>query len=234
MSNTTPPYPLPPGDQQQPQPGQYQPGNTHQPQQMPLEPKYNVLAIISLVSAFVISLAAIITGHIALSQIKKTGEKGRGLALAGVILGYIGIVAGAVAILVMITVGMSAGQAAIDIAERQQDAVATQEASAGADERTAPVTDGTVTPEVCAAFAGAQGAMEAATTANERGEVGMELYKQLGEAPGPFQATYSVAYEEMNELILTNPEATELPESVLIAQEQLLLDAAACNSQIIQ
>lgn len=51
----------------------------------------NVLAIVSLVSAFFISLVAIITGHIALSQIKRTGEKGRGLALAGLILGYVGI-----------------------------------------------------------------------------------------------------------------------------------------------
>ena len=49
--------------------------------------KTNVLAIVSLVSSFFISIVGIITGHIALSQIKKTGEKGRGLALAGVIIG---------------------------------------------------------------------------------------------------------------------------------------------------
>lgn len=49
----------------------------------------NVLAIISLVAAFVFPLAGIITGHIALSQIKKTGENGRGLALAGTVLGYV-------------------------------------------------------------------------------------------------------------------------------------------------
>lgn len=56
--------------------------------------KTNVLAIISLVSAFFVSLAAIICGHIALNQIKRTGESGRGLALAGVILGYVGLVFG--------------------------------------------------------------------------------------------------------------------------------------------
>ncbi|TFC43434.1 DUF4190 domain-containing protein [Cryobacterium sp. TMT1-21] len=55
--------------------------------------KYNVLAIISLVTAVLsISLAAIITGHIALSQIGKTGEKGRGLAIAGLIIGYASLV----------------------------------------------------------------------------------------------------------------------------------------------
>lgn len=60
----------------------------------PASSKTNVLAIVSLVSAFFISLVAIITGHIALNQIKKTGEQGRGLAIAGLILGYVGLVAG--------------------------------------------------------------------------------------------------------------------------------------------
>lgn len=66
--------------------------------------KYNVLAIVSLVSAFFISLVAIITGHIALSQIKKTGEQGRGLAIAGLVLGYIGFVGGLLAAIIVIVV----------------------------------------------------------------------------------------------------------------------------------
>ncbi|MFD1721113.1 DUF4190 domain-containing protein [Amnibacterium endophyticum] len=49
----------------------------------------NVLAIIALVLAFVVAPGGIICGHIALSQIKRTGEQGRGLALAGTILGYV-------------------------------------------------------------------------------------------------------------------------------------------------
>ena len=61
--------------------------------------KTNVLAIVSLVSAFFVSLAAIITGHIALSQIKKTGEQGRGLAIAGLIIGYVGLVIGIIVII---------------------------------------------------------------------------------------------------------------------------------------
>jgi hypothetical protein len=62
----------------------------------------NTLAIVSLVSAFVVSLAAVITGHIALSQIKKTGENGRGLAIAGLILGYAGIAFGFLCIALVI------------------------------------------------------------------------------------------------------------------------------------
>ncbi len=49
----------------------------------------NVLSIIALIAAFVIPLAGIIVGFIALGQIKKTGEGGHGLALAGVILGFV-------------------------------------------------------------------------------------------------------------------------------------------------
>jgi len=72
------------------------------------EDKYNVLAIVSLVSAFFVSLAAIICGHIALNQIKKTGEKGRGLAIAGLVLGYAGIVIGAIVFIFFILAWIAA------------------------------------------------------------------------------------------------------------------------------
>lgn len=50
----------------------------------------NVLAIVSLVTSIIgLSLVGVILGHIAMSQIKRTGESGRGLALAGLIIGYI-------------------------------------------------------------------------------------------------------------------------------------------------
>ncbi|POH68552.1 MULTISPECIES: DUF4190 domain-containing protein [Cryobacterium] len=69
--------------------------------------KWNVLAIISLVSAFFVSLAAVICGHIALSQIKRTGEKGRGLAIAGLVLGYVGLISGLIFLIVTIGVIMA-------------------------------------------------------------------------------------------------------------------------------
>jgi len=52
-------------------------------------PPTNTLAILALVLAFVVSIGGIICGHIALSQIKRTGEGGRGLALAGLVIGYV-------------------------------------------------------------------------------------------------------------------------------------------------
>lgn len=53
------------------------------------EPTTNVLAIVALAGSFFVGLVGIICGHIALGQIRRTGEKGRGLALAGMIIGYV-------------------------------------------------------------------------------------------------------------------------------------------------
>jgi len=52
--------------------------------------KTNVLAIVSFIAAFVIPVAAVVTGYIAQSQIRRSGEEGRGLARAGVIIGMVG------------------------------------------------------------------------------------------------------------------------------------------------
>jgi hypothetical protein len=51
-------------------------------------PRTNTLAIIALILGIVVPIGGIITGHIALGQIKRTGEAGHGLALAGTIVGY--------------------------------------------------------------------------------------------------------------------------------------------------
>ncbi|MFV0320085.1 MAG: DUF4190 domain-containing protein [Microbacterium sp.] len=65
----------------------------------PAGPKYNVLAIVSFVSSLVGVLlipvigqiVGIITGHISLGQLKRSGENGRGLALAGTIIGWVSL-----------------------------------------------------------------------------------------------------------------------------------------------
>ena len=68
---------------------------TGYPGYAPAGPRTNPLAIVSIVCSaagvflwFFAPVAGIVTGHIALGQIKRTGEGGRGLALAGVIIGY--------------------------------------------------------------------------------------------------------------------------------------------------
>jgi hypothetical protein len=55
--------------------------------------KWNVLSIVSLVTSVLgASIVGVITGHIALNQIKKTGEQGNVLAIIGLIVGYLGVV----------------------------------------------------------------------------------------------------------------------------------------------
>lgn len=49
----------------------------------------NTLAIAALVCAFVFAPLGIVFGHLSLSQIKKSGEEGRGLAIAGLVIGYL-------------------------------------------------------------------------------------------------------------------------------------------------
>lgn len=49
----------------------------------------NTLAIVSFVSSFVIAIAGIVTGHMALRQIRRSGEGGRGLAIAGLVISYV-------------------------------------------------------------------------------------------------------------------------------------------------
>ncbi|TPW74718.1 DUF4190 domain-containing protein [Schumannella soli] len=56
--------------------------------------KTNTLAIVGLILAFVFSLAGLIVSIIALGQIKQTGEGGRGLALAGLIISIASLVIG--------------------------------------------------------------------------------------------------------------------------------------------
>ena len=51
----------------------------------------NVLAVLALVFGIVLGLVAIPLGHVALSQIRRTGESGRGMAIAGLILGYLAL-----------------------------------------------------------------------------------------------------------------------------------------------
>ncbi|MFI5507304.1 DUF4190 domain-containing protein [Mycobacterium sp. NPDC051804] len=55
----------------------------------PAVPQTNTTAIAALVSALVFPPLGIIFGHVALKQIKRTGDEGRGLAVAGLVIGYV-------------------------------------------------------------------------------------------------------------------------------------------------
>lgn len=103
------PPPLSPPLGGTPAPGWWQAsdGNWYPPHQHPAyaagygpyaaqAPGTNGLAIASMVLGiiwlwWVGSVLAVIFGHVSLGQIKRTGQQGRGMAIAGLVLGYIGI-----------------------------------------------------------------------------------------------------------------------------------------------
>lgn len=49
----------------------------------------NTFAVVSLILAFIQPIAGIVFGHMGMSQIKKNGDAGRGIALTGLIVGYV-------------------------------------------------------------------------------------------------------------------------------------------------
>jgi hypothetical protein len=81
-----PPYPA----------GQYPPQNQYPTQgQYPAPAPTNGLAVAALVCGILgfftglSAIAAVICGHVSLSQLRRTGGEGRGMAIAGLITGYI-------------------------------------------------------------------------------------------------------------------------------------------------
>jgi hypothetical protein len=93
------------------------PYHPYYPQVAPLPPT-NGLALGSMICGiaeiFTLGLAAIpavILGHLARSQIRQTGERGDGMAVAGLVLGYLAIAGWALVILLVSARSGSAGPA---------------------------------------------------------------------------------------------------------------------------
>ena len=65
------------------------PAGPVRPEQGPAAPPWNALAIVAFVLVFIAPPGAIVCGHIALGQVRRTGEQGHGLALAAAVLGWV-------------------------------------------------------------------------------------------------------------------------------------------------
>lgn len=61
----------------------------------------NSMAVAALITGLTIAPLGIVFGHIALSQIKQTDQDGRGLAIAGLVLGYVSVALYAIVFLVI-------------------------------------------------------------------------------------------------------------------------------------
>jgi eukaryotic-like serine/threonine-protein kinase len=84
-----------------------------EPAEPPSRPRVNTFATLSLVYAFVFAPAGAILGHLALAQIRRTGQQGRQRALAGLTLSYVFITLAVVGLVVWATfAATSSNQAA--------------------------------------------------------------------------------------------------------------------------
>ncbi|TCK21646.1 DUF4190 domain-containing protein [Pseudonocardia endophytica] len=111
-----PAAPYPQGYQQPP--GQYPPYGGQYPAPYPYAPPYrptNGMAVASLVLGilwiyWIGSILALIFGYLARQQIRERGEGGDGLAVAGIVLGWIGI---GVIVLILVVFGIGAANGTI-------------------------------------------------------------------------------------------------------------------------
>jgi hypothetical protein len=99
------------------QPGPYGQGGPYLPYGR-VGRRTNSLAIASLccgigqvLAGILAGIPAIVLGFVAISQIRRTGEDGRGMAIAGIVLGFISIIVTAVLIVIIVFVVMVHGLA---------------------------------------------------------------------------------------------------------------------------
>lgn len=82
-------------------------GGYHGPPTSHLPPRpTNSLAIVSLVCGFLFAPLGVVFGHMSLSQIKKSGEQGRGLAIAGLVISYLVLAATIVVVVLSVVMVM--------------------------------------------------------------------------------------------------------------------------------
>lgn len=205
-----------------------------QENQVPVQ-RFNTLSIISFISAFVIPLVAVITGHISLSQIKKTKERGRPLAIWGTVLGYLGMVATIIVTLVIVIGGaLAATSVSESIASYSPPAVAVPSVP-GVDSEVSKndSESGTRSPEFCTALDAMTLSSGADTTTSDQVSDELKgLYKNLSEIASPDQATYAAFYDFM-----ANPEKysgtgeAEVKETVGKLFEVIAKDSMICAMQ---
>lgn len=95
---------------QQPAPQPPQQPSNEPSSNMAHNPKTNVMAIVGLVLAFIVPVLGFILSLVAKSQIKKTGEGGKGLATAGIIVSVVLFILQVVFIVLLVLGGIVAQQ----------------------------------------------------------------------------------------------------------------------------
>ncbi|MGM0928256.1 MAG: DUF4190 domain-containing protein [Actinomycetota bacterium] len=209
--------PAPPSSVEDRYPGSYP--NQYQP-----EPKYNLFSLISFISAFFLSVPAVVMGHMALSEIKKTGERGRGLALAGLILGYLGTLAGLALTVLLIVVALASptsSEFGVLNSKAPSGTPQTAPAPTEAKDLPSPTAEGTVSAHFCDVMAGMNASEQAP-------EDMLNSYKRLGEVDSPNQQVYAEFYTFVANSQDATPDPAELQTILDKVQVASVSDSHAC------
>ncbi|MBL3690040.1 DUF4190 domain-containing protein [Leucobacter chromiireducens subsp. chromiireducens] len=199
-----------------------------QPQQ---QPPMNALAIVALVTGILMNVVGIICGHIALSQIKRTGERGRGMALAGTIIGYVSLGLSIIGMIFFFIFAGFAVQAANTAAEsslsQYEDATAELEDAleGNSSDLDATAGDADRSAEFCAALEDAIDKTDPNTTEYSADEVAR--YTKLGEVESPNKELYAKFAELIADpaKIATTDDAVQISEDAMTAITE---DYVAC------
>lgn len=163
----------------------------------PLKERINTLSVVSFVGAFFVALLGIIGGLAALKQIQRTGQRGRGFALAGVIVGAINMVVFVVGALLLVLSGaafMSLFDEKPTVAVEQpvsaEEAAAAEEAIASGG---GAVPGHIVSGDLCAAINGYIASADESLTSLEVSPETISALEIVAAVPSPNQLAYQAA-----------------------------------------
>jgi hypothetical protein len=180
--------------------------------QAPQGDRTNTLAIVAFIGSFFVSLLGIIAGHIALRQIKRSGEKGHGFALAGTIIGYASLVLTAILVAVIVA-GLALGASHLQSEMRSQ-------ASA----------NGSYSDEFCHDLFGIATSAQAVTKDPSQKDLLTKAYAAVASVPSPHQKDYQVMAD-----LLANPTgatADQVKTATSDLSKAAQTDALACAGRL--
>ncbi|BDI22593.1 DUF4190 domain-containing protein [Herbiconiux sp. L3-i23] len=121
-----------------PQPAYSGAGSASIPPPIDYANRTNVVSIVALILGFLFPLGGIIAGAVGLAQVKRTGEKGRGLAIGGIVVGSIMTVLTILAVIGLVALAAFTSSQANDPTRDSLGAPPSQEDIFGGDSDDAP------------------------------------------------------------------------------------------------
>lgn len=191
----------------------------------PQSERTNTLALVAFIGSFFVSPLGIIAGHIALRQIKRSGEKGHGFALAATIIGYVSFVLTAIIIAVIVVV-VSLGASHFQ-SEVRGLTHATQPQKA---EGSQPSASGDYSDDFCHALYGIATSAQAVSKGSSQMDALKNAYAAVATVPSPHQKDYQAMAD-----LLANPDsatADQVKTATTTLSKSAQVDALACAGRL--